>query len=178
MDQERRILVGVIGAAQGVKGEVRVKSFTGDPVAIANYGPLSAEDRRRVFEIVALRPVKDDMVVVRFSGVPDRDAAAALTNTRLYVDRARLPAPEEDEFYQVDLIGLSARTENGRELGRVAGIENYGAGDLLEVTRVAGDSILVPFTKDFVPTIDFENRHVVIAEGALGTEPESEPEAS
>ena len=178
MDEERRLLVGVIGAAQGVKGEVRVKSFTGRPGAIGDYGPLSTEDRRRVLEIVALRPVKDDMVVVRFVGVSDRNAAVALTNTRLYVDRARLPAPEEDEFYQVDLIGLVAATESGRELGRVVGVENYGAGDLLEVAGETGGSILVPFTREFVPTIDLGNRRAVIAEGALGSDSEPEPESS
>ena len=176
MAEVRRVLVGVIGAAQGIKGELRVKSFTGNPKAIGDYGSLTSEDGRRSFQLVSVRPLKDDMVVVRFEGVADRDAATALTNTKLYVDRARLPPPEEDEFYQIDLIGLEAESEEGRALGRVVGVENYGAGDLLEIAPQAGDTLLVPFTKIFVPTIDFENHRVVIADGAFGGERGPEPE--
>ncbi len=177
MDEARRILVGVIGAAQGVKGEVRVKSFTGNPGAIGDYGPLMTEDGRRWFDIVSLRPLRNDMVVVRLAGIADRDAAAALTNTRLYVDGARLPPLGKDEFYQVDLIGLAAETEDGRTQGRVIAVENYGAGDLLEIAPPDGDTFLVPFTKAFVPTIDFEGRRVLIDEGALGTNGGTEPES-
>ncbi len=177
MGEAGQILVGIVGAAQGVKGEVRVKSFTGHPTAIGDYGALATEDRARSFEITAVRPLKDDMVVVRFAGVTNRDAAATLTNTRLYIDRAMLPPPEEDEFYQVDLIGLAAETEDGRRLGRVAAVENYGAGDLLEIVPDAGESLLIPFTKAFVPTLDFEKRLAVIAPGALGTA-DAEPEPS
>lgn len=167
MSEKERILVGTIGAAQGVKGEVRLKSYTGTPSAIADYGPLSSEDGGRSFEIIALRSLKDDMLAVRLSGISDRNSAAALTNTRLYVDRAKLPPPDADEFYQVDLIGLAAEAEDGRPLGRVIAVENYGAGDLLEIAPQAGETILVPFTKAFVPTLDFEGKRAVIAAGAL-----------
>lgn len=174
MDESKRILIGVVGAAQGVRGEVRVKCFTADPRAIADYGPLGTEAGTRTIEIVALRPLKDDMVVARFAGISDREAAMALTNTKLYVERARLPAPEADEFYQADLIGLPAVTETGRDLGRIIAVENYGAGDLLEIAQEAGNSVLVPFTKVFVPEVDLENRRVVISDGALGSDAESE----
>lgn len=178
MAEAKRILVGIVGAAQGVRGEVRVKSFTGDPRAIGDYGALATEAGDRSFDILAVRPLKDDMVVVRFAGVADRDAAAALTNTRLYIDRAMLPPPEEDEFYQIDLIGLAAETEDGHPLGRVVGIENYGAGDLLEIAPDTGESLLVPFTKAFVPTLDFDKRRAVVAPGALGRAGDTEPEPS
>ena len=168
MQDGRRILVGAIGAAQGIKGEVRIKSYTGRPTAIADYGALFGADGRS-FKILSLRPLKDDMVVARIEGVADRDAAAALTNTRLYVDRASLPPPDDDEFYQADLIGLEARTPDGDVLGRVASVENYGAGDLLEIVPAAGDAtLLVPFTRTFVPVIDFAQGHLVVEPGALG----------
>ncbi len=168
MSGPRRILVGVVGAAQGVKGEVRVKSYTAVPSAIRHYGPLSTEDGRRSFSITALRALKEDMLVVRFEGLADRDAAAALTGTRLYIDRARLPPPDEDEFYQADLIGLAAEHEDGRVLGQVGGIQNFGAGDLLAIVPSGGgDSLLVPFTRAFVPVLDFGGQRLVVASGAL-----------
>ena len=169
MKDGRRILVGTVGAAQGIKGDVRIKSYTGRPAAIGDYGPLFGADGRS-FRILSLRPLKEDMVVARIEGVADRDAAAALTNVKLYVDRASLPPPDEDEFYQADLIGLEARTSDGTVLGRVAGVENYGAGDLLEIAPGEGHAtMLVPFTKAFVPVIDFAEGHLVVTAGALGS---------
>ena len=159
--------MGVVGAAQGIKGEVRVKSYTGTPAAIANYGSLTTLDGRRSFRISKCRPLKDDMLIVRFDGIDDRAAAAALTGTRLYVERDRLPPPGDDEFYHIDLIGLHVQSDDGRPLGSVVGVENYGAGDLLEIAIETGDTQLVPFTKAFVPTVDFGRRLLVVAAGAL-----------
>ena len=171
-DSVPRVLVGVVGAAQGVRGEVRLKSFTESPMAIGTYGPLSAADGRS-FTILSCRPLKDDMLVVRFEGVVDRDGAAALTGTRLHLERSRLPPPGEEEFYHVDLIGLEAERDDGSPLGRVVSVENYGAGDLLEIASAAGDTRLIPFTKAFVPTIDFQRRRVVVAASAV--EPGEDP---
>ncbi len=163
-----RVLVGVFGAAQGVKGEVRIKSFTGEPRAIGAYGPLTTEDGRRSFTILSLRVLKDDMLVARIEGLSDRDAAAGLTGTTLHVERARLPPPDADEFYHVDLIGLLAEDEDGAPLGRVTAIENHGAGDILAVAPPAGgDTLLVPFALAFVPVLDFEGGRLVVARGAL-----------
>ncbi len=174
---ETRVLVGVVGAPQGVKGELRLKSYTGEPRDIGAYGPLSSEDGRRTLVIQSLRPLKDDMLVARVEGVNDRDAAAALTNTKLYVDRSRLPPPEPDEFYHIDLIGLRAENEDGAVLGRVKGIENHGAGDIMEIVpSTGGETLLVPFTLAFVPTIDFEAGRLVVAAGALI--PENEGDAA
>ena len=163
-----RVLVGVFGAAQGVRGEVRIKSFTGAPHDVAAYGPLTTADGRRTFTLVSVRPLKGDMLVVRVAGVEDRDAAAALTNTELFVARDRLPPPEPDEVYHVDLVGLRAETEDGEALGRVCGIDNHGAGDIVEIAPGgSGDTLLVPFTRDFVPVVDFAAGRIVVARGAL-----------
>jgi 16S rRNA processing protein RimM len=159
-----RILVGQFGAAHGVKGEVRLKSFTGDPKAIAAYGPLSDRQGTRTFEIAALRNVKDDLFVARVKGISTRDAAEALANIELYVSRAALPAPEEeDEFYIADLIGLTARTENGEPIGSVVQVLNYGAGDMIEIAPLAGgETLLVPFTREAVPQIDLKGGYITI----------------
>ncbi len=173
MVEPRRVLVGIIGAAQGVRGEVRLKSYTAVATGIADYGPLWTENGRS-FAITALRPLREDMLVARIAGVADRDAAAALTGTRLYVDRAGLPPPDEDEFYQVDLVGLLAEDEAGQALGRVAAVQNFGAGDLLAIAPSVGETLLVPFTKAFVPTLDFDGGRLVVAAGALPTGDEAD----
>lgn len=172
---ETRVLVGVFGAPQGVKGELRVKSFTGEPRDIGTYGPWTTADGSRAFKVLSLRPLKDDMLVARIEGIEDRDAAARLTHTELFIPRDRLPPPEPDEFYHIDLIGLRAEDEDGRALGRVRGIENHGAGDIMEIEpEKPGDTLLVPFTLAFVPTIDFEAGRVIVARGALLPEEEGD----
>jgi 16S rRNA processing protein RimM len=162
------IRVGVFGAPHGVRGEVRLKSYTQDPASIGNYGPLTDAVGARVFEISALRPIKDDMFVARLRGIADRNAAEALTNVELYVPREHLPAAEEDEFYHADLIGLRAETATGEMLGRVVAMQNFGAGDLVEIA-VEGtrETLLVPFTKACVPEID-------LGAGRLLVEPPAE----
>jgi 16S rRNA processing protein RimM len=157
-----RICLGQIGAAHGVRGEVRLRSFTSDPAAIADYGPLETEDGR-VFEIETMRPAKDHFVV-RLAGVRDRDAASALANTRLYVPRERLPQTQEpDEFYHADLIGLAVVDRAGNNLGTVIAIHNFGAGDLIEVRAGAsGHSELVPFDTTHVPAVDIASGTIVV----------------
>ncbi len=161
--EARRVVVARIGAAHGIKGEVRVKSFTAEPLDLAAYGPLEAADGRR-FTIQAARPAgaSPDMLVVRFTGIADRNQAEALTGLDLTVPRERLPEPEADEFYHADLIGLDAVTPSGAPLGTVVAVPNYGAGDLLEITRPAGPTLLVPFTRAAVPEIDLTARRVTV----------------
>jgi 16S rRNA processing protein RimM len=156
------ICVGQIGAAHGVRGEVRLRSFTSDPQAITAYGPLETEDGR-VLEIENLRPAKDHFLA-RLAGVCDRDAAEKLTNLKLYVPRARLPEPiDAGEFYHADLIGLIAVDRAGRNLGVVVAVENYGAGDLIEVKPAAGgETQLVPFDATHVPTVDIAAGRIVV----------------
>lgn len=172
---ERLVLVGVLGAPQGVRGEMRLKSYTAEPRDVGSYGPVSDEGGQRTFAILSLRPLKGDMLVARIAGVDDRDAAAALTNTRLFVPRERLPPPAADEFYHVDLVGLAAEDEDGAALGRVRGLENHGAGDILEIVPgTGGETLLVPFTLAFVPVIDFAAGRLVVARGALLPEEEGD----
>jgi 16S rRNA processing protein RimM len=157
-----RICLGQIGAAHGVRGEVRLRSFTADPAAITSYGPLETEDGR-VLAIESLRPAKD-YFVARLSGIADRGAAEQLTNCRLYVPRERLPEPDEpDEFYYADLVGLAAVDRAGKQLGAVIAVHNFGAGDLLEVRPSAGgDTELVPFDAMTVPEIDIAAGRLVV----------------
>jgi 16S rRNA processing protein RimM len=158
-----RICLGQIGAAHGVGGEVRLRSFTAEPAAIADYGPLETQDGR-VFRIEALRPAKDHFIA-RLSGVGDRDAARALANAKLYVPRERLPEPKAaDEFYHADLIGLAVLDGAGEQLGTVVAIHNFGAGDLIEVQQAAGGATqMLPFDQATVPLVDIAAGRIVVA---------------
>lgn len=153
--------VAQIGAAHGLKGEVRLRSFTEDPAAITRYGALEAEDRSRSFEIESLRETKDAFIA-RLRGIDDRNAAEALCNLRLYIPRERLPRPDEDEFYHADLIGLAATLKDGTPYGEVIAVENFGAGDILEIRRVNGATEMLPFTQIAVPTIDLDAGTLVV----------------
>ena len=155
MTEDARIRVGVFGAPHGLRGELRLKSLTADPVSIARYGPLEDAAGGRRFELVSVRPLREDMLIARVAGIGDRDSAAALTGVALYVPRAALPAPDEGEYYHADLIGLEARDADGRRFGRIVGVENHGAGDILEIAPDGGgESALLPFTDAIVPKVD------------------------
>lgn len=159
------ILLGVVIGAQGLGGEVRVKTFTEDPERLGDYGPLHAADGR-VFEIAALWMAKTNTVILRFKGVGDRSAAEALVSTKLFVSRDALPATEPDEFYHADLIGLRAQDNEGRVLGEIRAIHNFGAGDVIEIQRDDKSTLLFPFSKEFVPKIDLANGYVMVSEPA------------
>lgn len=163
-----RICVAQIGAAHGLRGEVRLRSFTAAPEAIASYGPLESEDGARRFTIEALRQAKDHFVA-RLAGVKDRDAAEKLTHLKLYVARDRLPPVDDnDTFYQADLIGLAAVTPDGIALGTVKAIHNFGAGDIVEIASQSGDTpLMVPFTADAVPTVDVKGGRIVVVPPVL-----------
>jgi len=177
-----RICVAQIGAPHGVRGEVRLRSFTQDPLAFVEYGPLESEDGKQRFEIEALRPAKDHFVA-RLSGVPDRNAAEKLTNVKLYVSRDVLPDIDEEEtFYHADLIGLDAFTPDGVKFGTVATVQNFGAGDIIEIRpEGGGDLVLLPFTETVVPEVDIANKRIVVsppaeAKNDAENEPKSEDE--
>ena len=157
-----RICVAQIGAAHGLRGEVRFRSFTQDPMAVTSYGPLQSEDGTRRFEIEALRPSKDQFVA-RLKGVSDRTAAEKLTNVKLYVSRDKLPPVEDTEtFYHADLVGLAAVTPDGTPLGTVTAIHNFGAGDVIEIKPETGEPLLLPFTAAVVPKIDVTARRMIV----------------
>jgi 16S rRNA processing protein RimM len=158
-----RVCVAQIGGAHGIRGEVKLKSFTADPMAVKDYGLLTSEDGAASFEIEALRPAKGHLVA-RLRGVGDRTAAERLAHVRLFVPRERLPPPAPDEFYHVDLIGLAAVTADGAEVGTVVAVHDFGAGDILELRpRTGGATIMVPFTDAFVPVVDLAAGRITVA---------------
>ncbi|HML08184.1 MAG TPA: ribosome maturation factor RimM [Xanthobacteraceae bacterium] len=162
----RRICLGQIGAPHGVRGEVRLRSFTSDPGAIAGYGLLETEDGRTI-AIERLQAAKDHFkhhFIARLSGVHDRSAAERMTNVKLYVPRERLPEPSgADEFYHADLIGLAVCDPAGKRLGTVAAIYNFGAGDLIEVERAGAKSTqLLPFDAATVPEVDVAAGRIIV----------------
>ena len=163
-DLDRLVALGRFGAAQGVRGEVRVKAYTADPRSIGAYGALTDRAGARRFALKIVRPLRDDMVVARVEGVATRDEAEALNGVELYARRRQLPPPEPDEFYHEDLVGLEAVGADGASLGQVAAIVNYGAGDILEIAPAGGgETILALFTKHVAVEIDFERGRIVIA---------------
>nr|WP_245524513.1 ribosome maturation factor RimM [Methylobacterium nonmethylotrophicum] len=159
------VLLGEFGRAHGLHGEVRLKSYTGDPAAIGSYGPLTGADGSRI-EFVSLRPAAgaSDMLIARVAGVSGRDGAERLNRLALYVARGALGAPEdEDEFFSADLVGLAVVDRSGAPVGTVRSVPNYGGGDLLEIAPVSGGSpALLPFTRAFVPEIDIAGGRIVV----------------
>ncbi len=155
-----RICVGAIAGAFGVKGEVRLKSFCANPDDIATYGPLETEDGKNAFP-VTLTGITKNGLTAKLKGVPSKEAAEKLKGTRLYVDRALLPEPEDDEFYHADLLGLQVLDTGGTDLGKVKAVLNHGASDLLEIAPHKGKPFLLPFTKDIVPTVDIQGKRII-----------------
>ena len=157
-----RILLGRIAGAHGIRGEVLIKTFTEAPENVGAYGPLSDESGTRTFKLKSARATPKG-VVARLQGVDDRNGAEALKGVALYIERERLPAAAEGEFYHADLIGLAAVDGDGKPIGEIVAVQNYGAGDLLEI-RLAGASKteLVPFTDAVVPEVDIAARRVVV----------------
>jgi 16S rRNA processing protein RimM len=167
------VLVAKFGAPHGVRGEVRVKSFTQDPAAIADYSPLSSRDGR-TFTIQSLRPA-GEVLVARIAEFKSRDDAEAVTNLQLFVPRARIPVADEaeDEFLHADLIGLRVETAAGEVIGTVTAVFDFGAGDVLDVARKAKRAVMIPFTKAVVPVVDIRGGRLVIdpPEGLLEDTP-------
>jgi 16S rRNA processing protein RimM len=156
------ILLGAIIGAHGMKGEVKVKTFTETPGRLGAYGPLH-DKTGRAFTVAAIRVVDAGVAVVRFEGVSDRNASEALKGTELFVAREALPQPESEEFYHADLIGLRAEDAEGRKIGQVRGVHNFGAGDVLELEKPDGSDALLPFTREFVPRVEIAEGRVIVA---------------
>lgn len=159
--KEDLICVGAIGAARGLQGDLRVKSFTQDIEALGSYGPLTDETGTKTFNVKVLGQQKG-LVLVRIKGVNDRNAADALKGQTLYLERARLPKTDEDEFYFSDLVGLKAELADGAPFGEVALAEDHGGGPFLEIITSGHGRVLVPFTKASVPEVDLEGGRIVI----------------
>ncbi len=163
MTRERqRIALGRIAGAHGIKGDVLIETYTENATDIASYGPLGDEAGRRTFAIT-VRRVTPKGVIAHISGIDDRTAAEALQGVTLHTPRERLPEPEPDAYYHADLIGLAAVDAKGEDIGRIVGVHNYGAGDLLEIKAVgSGSTELIPFTATFVPKVAIEEGRVVV----------------
>ena len=158
-----RVLLGIVAAPHGVRGLVRIRSYTEDPMAIASYGALSDEKGTKHYRVEALSSVKG-AVLARIEGVADRTAAEAIRGLRLYAERSVLPAPDEGEWYEADLIGLAAVGRDGRDWGKVIAFHDFGAGSTMEVSGgvASRSSVMLPFNDDAVPEIDVEGGKVVI----------------
>src|SRR5882762_7452569 len=155
------ICVARIGAAHGVRGAVKLWTFTEDPLAVKDYGPLLTKDGARQFEVAQVREARDHLVAT-FKGVASREDAERLNGIELYVAREKLPETDDDEYYHADLIGLAAVNAADEPIGRVLAIHNFGAGDIIEIAPPKGSSMLLPFTNAVVPTVDLANERVVV----------------
>lgn len=156
-----RVWIGTIVGAHGIRGALRLKSRTDDPLDIGSYGTVEDEAGGRQFPLLVLGE-KKGVVTARIEGVSDRSAAEALKGVKLYVARSALPEPDKDEFYYDDLIGLRADLTDGTVFGTVKAVFEAGAGDILDITRSDGASVLLPFTRMVVPAVDVENGRIVV----------------
>ena len=159
---EKLILVGRVAGAFGVKGEARITAFTADPMNLADYTPLLKKDGGHALTVLSARPSKGG-IIAKTKEIATPEAADALRGLELYVPRERLPAPDdEDEFYLTDLIGLAAVSPEGEALGKVVSIENYGAGDLIEIKPPAGPAWQIAFTRENVPDVKLAQGVIVV----------------
>src|ERR1700704_1112119 len=156
-----QICVARIGAAHGVRGAVKLWTFTEDPLAVKVYGPLVTKDGARQFEVTHAREAKGHLVAT-LKGIGTREEAERLNGIELYIARDKLPAPDENEYYHADLIGLAAVNAANEPAGRVLGIHNFGAGDIIEIAPAHGATMLLPFTNAVVPSVDLAGGRVII----------------
>ena len=156
-----QICIARIGAAHGVRGAVKLWTFTEDPLAVKQYGPLTTKDGARQFEVATAREAKGHLVAT-LTGIATREEAERLNGVELYIARDKLPATEEDEYYHADLIGLAAVTPANEPLGHVIAIHNFGAGDIVEIAPPHGATMLLPFTNAVVPSVDLKGGRVVV----------------
>lgn len=172
-EKPRRILVGEITGAHGIRGDVLVRSYTETPEAVAGYGPLTDITGHKSFSLRVVR-VTSKGIVARVVGIEDRNGAEPLRGTKLYVERAKLPATHEAEFYHADLIGLRAIAADGTALGKIVSVQNFGAGDLIELKPLEGDSEFIPFEDRWVPSVDLESGVVVVNRPVSTTDDDEE----
>jgi 16S rRNA processing protein RimM len=156
-----QVCVARIGAAHGVRGAVKLWTFTEDPLAVKRYGPLLTKDGARQFEVTHAREAKGHLVAT-LKGIATREEAERLNGVELYIAREKLPATDDDEYYHADLIGLAAISTAGEPLGHVVAIHNFGAGDIIEIAPPHGPTLLLPFTNAVIPSVDLAGGRVVI----------------
>ena len=172
----REVLLAAVIGAQGLKGAVTVKLFTAVPEALSSYGPLH-DARGRKYEITAFRAGKPGEAVICFSGIADRNAAEALKGVELFVPRGALPATAEDEFYHADLMGLAVKDDTGATIGKIVSVQNFGGGDILDVTLAGRKGVLIPFTQAAVPEVAITQGFVRVDAVAAGLVGDDDPDA-
>jgi 16S rRNA processing protein RimM len=165
MGEDRLIPMGVITAPHGIKGEVRIRSFTADPGDLTAYGALC--DKHGVIYDVVIKSFTKDVVIATITGITSRDDAEKLRNVELCVPRSALPDGDENEYYHEDLIGLTLSTEDGTPYGTLAAVHNFGAGDLVAIKRATGEEEFVPFTRATFPSIDLQKHTGIIVPPVL-----------
>ncbi|MBQ9731681.1 MAG: 16S rRNA processing protein RimM [Alphaproteobacteria bacterium] len=156
-----KVCLGAIVGVHGIRGEVKVKSFTENENDLTGYGMLSDESGNRLFELKIVGHSKE-LLRVKIKGVDDRNAAETLIGTGLYIERTKLPQTAEDEFYHTDLIGLMALTAQGEKVGTINALYNFGAGDLIEIRTSENRLEMLPFTKEYVPTINLKEGYIIV----------------
>ncbi|MBQ8661910.1 MAG: 16S rRNA processing protein RimM [Alphaproteobacteria bacterium] len=174
MTVEEKICLGAVVGVHGIRGEVKVKAFTEDERSLAKYGVVRNEDGTREFDLKIVGRSKE-LLRVKIKGVEDRNTAETLIGTGFYIERSRLPEPEEDEFYHADLIGLEARGADGEKIGTVNALYNFGAGDLIELKTADGSLEMLPFTRQYVPTIDVKNGFIIVEMMQFAPDERGEP---
>ncbi|CCB67825.1 ribosome maturation factor RimM [Hyphomicrobium sp. MC1] len=172
---DRRILVGEITGAHGIRGDVLVRSYTETPDAIAAYGPLTDASGKKSYSLRVVR-VTSKGIVARVAGVEDRNGAEPLRGTKLYIERSKLPETGETEFYHADLIGLRAVAADGSALGKIVSVQNFGAGDLLELKPLEGETEFIPFEDRWVPSVDLNAGMLIINRPAVTVDDDSDEE--
>lgn len=178
MKLKNPILLGVVGGAHGIKGEVRIKSFTENPTDIKAYGPL-VDAKGKTYTIRSAR-IQKNVVVVTINEISDRNGAELLNGTELFVDRSALPEDDADAFYQSDMVGMTVETTEGQPVGTVIAFHDFGAGEVVEIKPERGSSVMIPFSEAAVPEIDVERRVMIVeplAAGLVSTPDEDEAEA-
>lgn len=170
---DRRILVGEITGAHGIRGDVLVRSYTETPDAIAAYGPLTDASGKKSYSLRVVR-VTSKGIVARVAGVEDRNGAEPLRGTKLYIERSKLPETGETEFYHADLIGLRAVAADGSALGKIVSVQNFGAGDLLELKPLEGETEFIPFEDRWVPGVDLDAGMLIINRPAVTVDDDSD----
>ena len=161
-DSNKRVCVGVVTGAHGLRGLVRIRPYTDTPEDVAAYGPVASEDGMRSFELEVRNRTGKGLVLFNIDGVDDRTGAEALKGLKLFVSRDMLPAAEDDEFYHADLLGLAVVGQDGGAVGTVRAVENFGAGDMLEINDARGGVSTIPFTLAAVPEVDVKAGRVVV----------------
>jgi 16S rRNA processing protein RimM len=161
-DSNKRVCVGVVTGAHGLRGLVRIRPYTDTAEDVAAYGPVTSEDGTRSFELEVRNRTGKGQVLVHIDGVDDRTGAEALKGLKFFVSRDMLPAAEDDEFYHADLLGLAVVGQDGGTVGTVRAVENFGAGDMLEINDTRGGVSTIPFTLAAVPEVDVKAGRVVV----------------